>query len=75
MKIYSITYDKVLDLKRAANENFSDKIHFHDACGGQYFNLEMPNSELQNFIVNFFNEQGVTVVFADDNINFHLEKP
>ena len=34
MKIYSITYDKVLDLKRAANEKFTDKIHFHDACGG-----------------------------------------
>ena len=75
MKIYSITYDKVLDIKRAANEKFTDKIHFHDACGGQSFNLETPNAELQKFIVNYFEKQGVTVVFAEDNMNFHLEKP
>ena len=74
MKIYSITYDKVLNLKRAAAEKFTDKIHFHDACGGQYFKLETPNEELQKFIVDYFEGQGIAAVFSEDNMNFHLAK-
>ena len=36
-------YSEVLRLKAACAERFPDHVHFHDGCGGQYFNLDEKN--------------------------------
>ncbi len=71
---YVITYDKVLQLKTEVSKHFDDKVHFHDSCGGQYFSFDSKNSNLKDFIINYFLKQGIKVVFSDDELNFHLEK-
>lgn len=35
-----VDFSEVIKLKNAVNSEFGEKVHFHDACGGQYFTLE-----------------------------------
>ncbi len=74
MKPYIVTYAQVLEMKSAVAEHFSDKVHFHDACGGQYFNFDAVNPQLKDFIINYYSSQGIEAVFSDDEINFTLMK-
>ena len=47
---YRFDYSEVLKLKAACAERFPDHVHFHDGCGGQYFNLDEKNDGLRRFI-------------------------
>lgn len=70
----TLNYDSVIELKNEAQKHFTDKIHFHDACGGQYFSLETKNEMLVIFIKEYFAKQNINAVFSDDELNFSLEK-
>lgn len=35
----NFSYSQVLEFKRILDEKFGVYLHFHDACGGQYFHL------------------------------------
>ena len=70
----TLNYDSVIELKNEAQEHFTDKIHFHDACGGQYFSLETKNEMLVKFIKEYFAKQSFNAVFSDDGLNFSLQK-
>lgn len=70
----TLNYEAVIELKNEAQEHFTDKIHFHDACGGQYFTLETKNEMLATFIEKYFAKQNIKAVFSDDGLNFSLEK-
>lgn len=39
-----VDFSEVIKLKNAVNSEFGEKVHFHDACGGQYFTLEKKQS-------------------------------
>lgn len=65
-----LDYREVLKLKEACAVHFSDHVHFHDGCGGQYFNLDEKNDELRRFICEYFERQGMTAEFAGDEMTF-----
>ena len=68
-----IDFSEVIKLKESVKNEFNEKVHFHDACGGQYFTLEKDNENLRNFITQFMLKNGYRVRFYD-NISFVIEK-
>lgn len=67
---YRFDYSEVLRLKAACAERFPDHVHFHDGCGGQYFNLDSKNDGLRRFICEYFDGQGMRADFFEDEITF-----
>ncbi len=63
-------YSEVLKLKAACAEHYPDHVHFHDGCGGQYFNLDEKNDGLREFICGYFDQQGMTAFFFEDEMTF-----
>jgi hypothetical protein len=69
-----VGWDLVSDLKGKVTNLFNEHLHFHDGCGGQYFTLEKYDKDLCDFIVNYFKEKNIKVVFTEDSLQFTLEK-
>ncbi len=67
-----IDFPFALDLKNAVSERFSEHLHFHDGCGGQYFSLEKTAPIITAFIKEYLNERGIEPVFSEDNLSFTL---
>lgn len=69
-----LDFSQVLEMKKAVDEVFHLNVHFHDACGGQYFSLdEKPTKELEDFITDYFAKKNITVDFTTDRKRFTLE--
>ena len=68
-----IDFSEVIKLKEAVKKEFDEKVHFHDACGGQYFTLEKNDENLRNFITQYLKKDGYEVKF-DTEISFVVEK-
>lgn len=69
----NLNYSDVIVMKKAVDEVFHLNVHFHDACGGQYFSLDdTPSDELVSFITDFFKKQNITVNFSSDFKTFTL---
>ena len=50
-----ITYDVAKKIKDIVSNDFDLYLHFHDSCGGQYFNFdEKPDDEVYTAIKNFW---------------------
>ena len=69
-----LNYDSVIELKNEVKKYYTDKIHFHDACGGQYFSLEVKNEKLLAFIKEYFEQKNIKAVFSEDGLTFSLQK-
>lgn len=70
----TLTYPEVVKMKNAVNAEFHLNVHFHDACGGQYFSLdEKPSERLKSFIVEYFENQNIMVTFSPDFLTFVLK--
>lgn len=70
----TLDYSQVLEMKKAVDEVFHLNVHFHDACGGQYFSLdEKPSQELEDFITEYFAKKNIAVEFTTDRKRFTLE--
>lgn len=69
MTIIDLT--KIIELKKVLNEHFNTILHIHDCCAGQYFGVENLTPAGKDYIINFFNKY--SVIFNDDNTEFHLE--
>ncbi|MDO4460543.1 MAG: hypothetical protein Q4C42_10805 [Clostridia bacterium] len=69
----ALTFPEVLELKKAVDTNCSAYVHFHDACGGQYFTLDETNEELRSFIKSYFAELSMTVDFSEDGMYFTVK--
>lgn len=67
-------YSEVLKLKAACSEHFSDHVHFHDGCGGQYFSLDEVNHGLREFICSYFDRQGFRANFSDSGLEFTVSQ-
>lgn len=70
----AFTYDEVLKLKKYMDKRLSVYVHFHDGCGGQYFNLDEPNDDAEQALNEYFSRLNKTVVFAADNMTFTVEE-
>lgn len=69
-----LDYSEVLKLKAACAENFSDHVHFHDGCGGQFFSLDERNDSLREFICGYFDKLGIRADFTDSGLEFTLSQ-
>lgn len=70
----TLTYDDVLKMKKAVDEVFHLNVHFHDACGGQYFSLDdVPSKDLKCFITDYFKKQNINVYFTSNDQIFTLD--
>ena len=69
----AFTYDEVLKLKKYMDEKLSVYVHFHDACGGQYFNLDEPNEDAKHELERYFAKLNKSVKFADDKFSACLK--
>ena len=69
-----ISLSDASELKKAAEERLSAKLHFHDGCGGQYFTAEEPSAELTDFITGYLAEKSMKAVFSADAGSFSIEK-
>lgn len=70
----AFTYDEVLKLKKYMDEKLSVYVHFHDACGGQYFNLDEPNEDAKHELEKYFAKLNKSIKFAEDNMTFTIEE-
>ena len=61
-------------LKNKIAERFSLQIHFHDCCGGQFFTVDQPTEELKEFIIEYFTEQKLKVIFSEDGRQFSIKE-
>lgn len=68
-----ISFDEVLELKKACKEKFNEHVHFHDACGGQYFTLETDSEEIRSFITDFMLAKKYRVNFSKNKMSFTLD--
>ena len=69
-----LDFTEVLELKKVVQEKYNIYVHFHDACGGQYFSMEETKDGVQQFIKDFFSVKKLLPVFTDDGLTFTLER-
>ena len=68
----TIDFSNVIKIKNAVNEKFGEYVHFHDACGGQYFTLEHTSPQIIEFIKEFVKTLGYTAEFEENGLFFTL---
>ena len=66
----NFSYSQVLEFKRILDEKFGVYLHFHDACGGQYFSFdEAEKDEVYQFLTSYFANIGGKINIADNKIS------
>lgn len=68
----ALSLDDVLDLKEYVKERFDEDVHFHDACGGQSFDVARMTPELKSYLTGYFDAKGLQAVFSDTDGVFSL---
>ena len=66
----NFSYSQVLEFKRILDEKFGAYLHFHDACGGQYFSFD----EVYRFLTSYFANIGGKINIADNKLTFTVDK-
>lgn len=69
----TIGFDEVLKLKEEIAGRFGNYLHFHDACGGQSFDLERAQPEAQKYLIEYFQNRGNEAVFSGDGKHFYVK--
>ncbi|MGN0695977.1 MAG: hypothetical protein ACI4J5_04335 [Oscillospiraceae bacterium] len=72
--IMIISISDAAELKKAAEEKLSAKLHFHDGCGGQYFTAEEPSAELRDFIAGYLAAKSMKAIFSADGSSFSVDR-
>ena len=60
----------VTEVKKKISELFSVEVHFHDACGGQYFTVDELTDEMKAFLIEYFSERKLKVCFSESGDSF-----
>lgn len=75
VKSLTLSYPQVLKIKKALDERFGVYLHFHDACGGQYFSFDQrQNDEVFDFLSECFAPLGGTLDISTDRLTFAVLK-
>lgn len=64
-------YDAI-EFKKIIKNQFGIDVHWHDGCGGQYFELEATNDLIIEFIESFFKEKNLGTIFNETKTEFRL---
>lgn len=67
-----LNIDEIIELRKLINDNFGEKLHYHDACGGQYFSLDKSNEEILDFIRVYVSKKGGNITISDNGINISI---
>ncbi len=71
----TVKFDTVKILKAELMDNFNTYLHFHDACGGQYFSFdEAEKDEVYQFLTSYFANIGGKINIADNKLTFTVDK-
>ncbi|MFA9375526.1 MAG: hypothetical protein ACERKZ_02115 [Lachnotalea sp.] len=80
MKI--VSFNQIIELNKLLRiKDLQFKIHIKDACGGQSFYIEQlgqsdgdnRKEEMHQMIEQFFADNKMTIVYAEDKIHFTME--
>ncbi|MBR2525433.1 hypothetical protein IKE67_03095 [bacterium] len=69
-----LDFTEVLEFKKAIDEKYGLYVHFHDACGGQYFSFDETKDGVQQYAKEYFSVKNLLPVFAEDGLSFTLER-
>lgn len=70
-----IKFDTVRILKAELMEKFNIYLHFHDACGGQYFSFdEVPSNDVLKYTENFFKNINCKIIISDNKLTFYIKE-
>ena len=64
-------YDAI-EFKKSIKDQFDIEVHWHDGCGGQYFELECTNNFITDFIETYFKEKNLGAIFNETKTEFRL---
>ena len=64
----------IIQLKQELAEKHSVVLHYHDVCPKPFFTLEQTGEEIQNVITAFLQKRGYSPRFADDGLQFTVER-
>lgn len=71
----ALTLTEAAELKGLAEQQFAVSLHFHDACGGQYFSFdEVPSDEVLKHAENFFRNMNYKIQISDDKLSFYIKE-
>ena len=68
--MYISKYAEALELKKYLADRGLEYVHFHDACGGQFFSFDNADEMSKNAVIDFWREKGLNVSFTDDDLTF-----
>lgn len=68
-----LDFDEVLKLKKEIADRYGNYLHFHDACGGQSFDLEQAQPEAKEYLIGYFQGRGGEAVFSEDGKHFYVK--
>ncbi len=69
-----LDFSEVLEFKKAINETYGLYVHFHDACGGQYFSFDETKDGVKQFVKEYFSVKNLLPVFTNDGLSFTLKR-
>ena len=69
-----IDFNEALVFKKEVYEKYGVYIRFHDACGGQYFDMDETKDGVQQFIKEYFSVKNILPVFSESGLSFTLER-
>ena len=65
---------EIIYLRKLILDNFDEKLHVHDTCGGQYFTLDTQIDGINTFINQYLNKNKLYAKFSDDKLSFTVEQ-
>lgn len=68
------SFNQVIELKKIIKEKFGKHLHFHDACGGQYFSFDKADEEVKNFLADYFAQNNLMPDFSADGLSFVIKE-
>lgn len=67
------TYAEALELKKYLSGLNLKYVHFHDQCGGQYFEFDEADPATEKAVIDYFSGKGLIPRFTDDKLRFILD--
>ena len=68
------SFPQVKVLKDEMQEKFGAHLHFHDRCGGQFFNLDNPTEEMKEYLNAWFAKKDCKLAWSEDNTMFYVDE-
>lgn len=68
-----LNFYQIEELKNKMLEGDKSILHFHDACGGQYFTIENMTDKTYDIINKYLSKLNKTLIKGEDKNSFYLK--